>query len=331
MNLLGVARSRTLVLALALAAIVIMIAISEASYWRMVALLDDVDAEYASGLARLRLALWQDRVAIVLLGAISLAVLAVLLRLGLAQQGRQTLQKSLQMDQQVLAQAVNERLEAEVSRRTQQLTELTHHLQTAREDERQRLAHDLHDELGALLTSAKLDAARIRSRLGTTAPEARERLAHLVQTLDQVIEPKRTITENLRPSALRHLGLPATLEILGREFGESSGLSVHCELAAVPLTPAAELVIYRLVQEAINNISKYAAAREVWLDLRERDGQAVVSVRDDGVGFDVEASSRAGHGLVGMRFRAEAERGRLTVMSVVGQGTCIELTLPTVA
>ncbi len=331
MNLLGVARSRTLVLALALAAITTMIAISEVSYWRMVALLDGSAALDASGLDGLQEALWQDRVAMVLLGAISLLVLATLLRLGLAQQGRQSLQQSLQTDQQVLVQAVNERLEAEVLRRTRQLTELTQHLQTAREDERQRLARDLHDELGALLTSAKLDAARIRARLGATAPEASARLAHLVQTLDKVIEHKRTITENLRPSALSHLGLPATLQILAREFRERSGIAVHCDLAPVQLSPPAELVVYRLVQEAINNITKYAAAREVWLALREQDGHAVVSVRDDGVGFDVEASSRAGHGLVGMRFRAEAERGHLTVSSAVGRGTCIELTLPAAA
>ncbi|MEY2689394.1 MAG: hypothetical protein RL375_3593, partial [Pseudomonadota bacterium] len=108
--------------------------------------------------------------------------------------------------------ADNRRLETLVALRTRQLTELTHHLQTAREDERARLARDLHDELGALLTSAKFDAARLRARLGAGAPEALERLAHLTQTLDSVIALKRRITEDLRPSSLDHLGLVVTLD-----------------------------------------------------------------------------------------------------------------------
>lgn len=228
------------------------------------------------------------------------------------------------------ARADRRRLEDEVARRTTQLTELAQHLQMAREDERQRLARDLHDELGALLTSAKLDAARIRSRLGEGMPEARERLAHLVQTLDQVIELKRRITEDLRPSALAHLGLAATLDILAREFSERSGLPVRCALRPVALPPAAELVVYRLVQEAITNISKHAGARAVWIDLTERDGRAVVSVRDDGSGFD-RAAHPSGHGLVGMRFRAEAALGRLCVSSTPGAGTLVELSLPLAA
>ena len=157
--------------------------------------------------------------------------------------------------------ATNERLEAEVAERTTQLTELTYHLQMAREDERARLARDLHDELGALLTSAKLDAARIRARLAGSAPEALERLAHLTQTLDGVIALKRRITEDLRPSSLDHLGLAVTLEILARECGERLGVAVHLELEPVRLAPDAALVAYRVVQEAVTNISKYAEAR----------------------------------------------------------------------
>jgi signal transduction histidine kinase len=220
------------------------------------------------------------------------------------------------------------RLEAEVALRTAQLTELTHHLQTAREDERARLARDLHDELGALLTSAKLDAARMRARLAGAAPEALERLAHLTQTLDQVIALKRRITEDLRPSSLDHLGLGVTLEILAREFAERSGVQVHLALAAVPLAAAAELVAYRLVQEAVTNISKHAQARQMWITLGQRGGQVELSVRDDGVGFDSTLPLRSRYGLVGMRFRVEAERGSLAVQSAPGQGTRIVMRLP---
>jgi len=222
----------------------------------------------------------------------------------------------------------NSRLDVEVAQRTAQLTELTRHLLTAREDERHRLARDLHDELGALLTSAKLDAARMRSRLAGTAPEALERLTHLTGTLDSVIALKRRIIEDLHPSALSHLGLVLTLEILLREFTDSSGLVVHTELAPVPLAADEQLVVYRLVQEAINNIAKHAKARQIWVALDLHGGCVRVSVRDDGAGFETAAPLRSAFGLVGMRFRIEAAKGSLRVQSAPGAGTLIEALLP---
>lgn len=226
------------------------------------------------------------------------------------------------------ARAQREQGRAEAALRTRQLTELAQHLQTAREDERHRLARDLHDELGALLTSAKLDAARIRSRLAGTAPEALERLAHLVETLDRVIAVKRRITEDLRPSALSHLGLVATLEILTREYAEHAGVAVRCSLAPVRLRASAQLVVYRLVQEALTNISKYAQARTVWVELASRADRVCVSVRDDGIGFDPHSPAASGHGLVGMRFRVESELGSLTLDSAPGHGTVLRVSLP---
>jgi len=220
------------------------------------------------------------------------------------------------------------RLEAEVAARTAQLTALASQLQRAREDERHRLARDLHDELGALLTSAKLDAARIRSRLAGVAPEAEARLAHLTATLDSIIALKRRIVEDLRPSALTHLGLVASLEILLREFSDASGLAVHLALGDVRLAPPAELVVYRLVQEALSNVARHAAARQVWLTLAEQAGQVSVSVRDDGAGFDPAAPPATAFGLVAMRYRVEAEQGTLSVQAAPGQGTTVCAHLP---
>lgn len=224
-------------------------------------------------------------------------------------------------------QAERDRLESEVSQRTQQLTELTHHLQTAREDERSRLARNLHDDLGATLTLAKLDAARLKSRLAVMAPETLELLAHLVDTLNSGIALGRRIIEDLRPSALSNLGLVATLQILAREFADHSGIEVDCALEPVELEATAELMVYRLVQEAITNIIKYAQASHVWLSLGMRDGQVEVSVRDDGVGFDTALQPRSAYGLVGMRFRIQAHGGTLTLLSAPGQGTLIRATL----
>ena len=243
------------------------------------------------------------------------------------------LRKSSALEQQLLqqqraVQTERDRLEVEVSHRTTQLTELAHHLQTAREDERHRLARDLHDELGALLTSAKLDATRIKSRLAGSAPEARELLAHLVDTLNSGIALGRRVIEDLRPSALGNLGLVATLQILTSEFADHSGVEVHCALEPVELKTTTELVVYRLVQEAITNIAKYARASHVWVGLDTHDGQVEVTVRDDGVGYDTATQPRSAYGLVGMRFRVEAEGGILTVMSSLGQGTLIQANFP---
>ena len=235
----------------------------------------------------------------------------------------------VQLEQRLAVQVERDRLEAEVKTRTAQLTELAQHLQTAREDERSRLARELHDELGALLTAAKLDAARLKARLGTMTPEVAERLLHLNKLLNDGIALKRQIIENLRPSSLSNLGLIAALEIVTGEFATASGLRVHVNLAPTDLCPSGELTSYRLVQEALTNIAKYAKATEIWVDLSQRDGTVTLTVRDNGIGFDTTVPRQAAHGLLGMRYRVEAEGGQMSLVSQPGAGTTIEARLPT--
>jgi signal transduction histidine kinase len=222
-----------------------------------------------------------------------------------------------------------DQLEIQVQRRTAQLAELTQHLQTAREDERSHLARELHDELGALLTAAKLDAARLKSRIAGLGPEVQERLAHLTETLNSGIALKRRIIEDLRPSSLDNLGLIAALESLTREHAERSGLSIDVELAEVRLAKDAELTAYRLVQEALTNISKHAHATRVSVRLAADPG-GMISVRvvDDGDGFDPTTIKRSSHGLLGMRYRVEALGGRLEVDAAPERGTRITALLP---
>jgi signal transduction histidine kinase len=264
-----------------------------------------------------------------MLGRAGIAALSMLSLLAVVLVLRNALARKRGYDaRQNAASAERDALERMVVQRTQQLTDLTRHLQSAREDERNRLARDMHDELGALLTSAKLDAARLKSRLPTNSPEALERLEHLVATLNHVIALKRRIIEDLRPSALANLGLVPTLEILAREFAQTSGIAVHCALTPVSLGPSAELVAYRMVQEAITNITKYAKARNVWLCLSRDDDGAQISVHDDGIGFDPSRTGAAAHGLMGMRFRVEAEGGVLSVQSAPGHDTRILARLP---
>ena len=224
-----------------------------------------------------------------------------------------------------------DQLGLQVMERTATLAELATHLQNVREDERGHLARELHDELGALLTAAKLDVARIKSRLGSNYPEATERLEHLTSTLNSGIALKRRIVEDLHPSSLSHLGLVASLEILAREFQERSGLVISTTLEHVELNSSSQLTIYRLVQESLTNISKYANAKKVCVKLESTDGYAIIEVVDDGRGFNISEVGAGSYGLTGMRHRVEAISGKLTVSSAEGRGARIMAVVPTLS
>ena len=221
-----------------------------------------------------------------------------------------------------------DQLDLQVRERTANLGELATHLQNVREDERGHLARELHDELGALLTAAKLDVARLKSRLGSTQPEATERLIHLTTTLNSGIALKRRIVEDLRPSSLSHLGLVASLEILAREFEERADLVITTDMETVDLGGSAQLTVYRLVQESLTNIGKYAEASQIFISLQNMDGYVTVEVRDNGKGFDLNAINPSSHGLSGMRHRVEAAGGSLSVTSSSFAGTKITAVLP---
>lgn len=223
--------------------------------------------------------------------------------------------------------AERDKLEETVASRTLELSDLARHLQTVREDERSHLARELHDELGGLLTAAKLDLARMRSRLTQAGPEVAERVTHLHATLDAGIALKRRIIEDLRPSSLDNLGLCPALRILCQEWSAASAIPVRLELTEMSLPPERSLVVYRLVQEALTNVAKYAKATEVHVKLALGDDQAQVLVQDNGRGF-AAAQRTPGHGLAGMRFRVASIGGQLTVDAAVGRGTTIRARLP---
>ena len=267
--------------------------------------------------------LW-SRIGLHLLVVLALLALAVSLRKAHA----------LEQAKTRLAQALlreRDQLEIEVQRRTADLSELAQHLQTAREDERSHLARELHDELGALLTAAKLDVARLRRALGTSLPQASDRLVSLTQTLDHGIALKRQIIENLRPSSLSNLGLVAALDILAREFSERSEIEVETTLSSVVLDDMGQITVYRFVQEALTNISKYAKATTVQVSMdavsAPADG-ARVQVRDNGIGFSPAQVRRSAHGLSGMRYRVQAAGGTMQVDAAPGLGTLLEIVLP---
>lgn len=228
--------------------------------------------------------------------------------------------------------AERDRLGLEATRSTAELADLARHLQTAGEDERSRLARELHDELGALLTAAKLDAARLKRAIGVLSPEVQHRLLHLNESINRGIELKRRIIEDLRPSSLSNLGLEAALQNLAQDHAGRSGVQLSTALQPVQLTGSAQITVYRLVQEALANSARHAQASVITIALHDDDDGpqrgARIVVTDDGIGFDAGQQRGTMHGLLGLRYRVEAEGGVLHVQAEPGSGTRIEAWLP---
>lgn len=221
-----------------------------------------------------------------------------------------------------------DQLEQKVHQRTAELAGLALHLQTVREDERGRISRELHDELGALLTAAKIDLEWARRCDKGVSQDLAERLRRVGELLDGSSALMRRVVEDLRPSALVHLGLAPALENLGIDFGQTTGIRVTKNLTPVQLTESGRITAYRIVQESLTNVARHAQARHVAISLRSSDGQAVIVVQDDGQGFDVSSVRQTAHGLRGMLFRVESEGGRLRVDSQPGVGTRVEAQLP---
>lgn len=285
------------------------------------ALIDQQSLRIATSEKEIQHALMLARLGIAAVAAVGLLAFHMYLRQANA------LRRATVREQEVL-EVERARLEGLVRERTASLSELANHLEQVREDERGHLARELHDELGSLLTAAKLDVARLKSKIDTSSPEISERLQHLIEMLNNGIALKRRIVEDLRPSSLAHLGLTAALEILAAEYASSAGIHVETNLEPVDLPETTQLTVYRMVQESLTNIGKYAKASRVLISVQGYPTHVSVQIQDNGIGFDPARIARSSHGLVGMRQRVEAAGGRLSVSSQSGKGSVIGATLP---
>jgi signal transduction histidine kinase len=221
------------------------------------------------------------------------------------------------------------RLEQEVTARTEELSELSTYLQTVREEEKSRLARDIHDELGGILVGAKMDVAWAAQKCKTALPEAAEKLTRALEILDEGVEMKRRIIEELRPTLLDNLGISSALDWQVRQTCERAGLNCELNLADVELPPEVSIALYRIVQEALTNIVKYASARNVDVELLGDEEGVSLIVHDDGAGLPAGVeSSRLSHGIVGMRQRVRALNGTFKIGSRPGSGTTIEVFIP---
>ena len=200
----------------------------------------------------------------------------------------------------------------------------------AAEQERSRWARELHDETLQALAVLRM---RLASALREDSPEELEQTgqAAVEQIDEEIVKLRRLITE-LRPASLDTIGLEAALEALAEQHSQGTAITVDCELqlpseeAARP-TPVLETAVYRLVQEALNNVTKHSMAHHATLAVRVARGVIEIEVTDDGVGFE-PSLVREGFGLVGMRERAALLGGSLEVRSTRGAGTRVRAEIP---
>ena len=198
------------------------------------------------------------------------------------------------------------------------------------EGEAKRIAHALHDEAGQPLATAYISLDELAPEL---PPRLRRRLLETRGILDRIGEELRRISHELRPTILDDLGLVPALEFLAEGVSRRGGFKVNVEGAIEGrLPPAVETALYRVVQEALTNVSRHSRARNVGLKLRREGSEVVCTVRDDGVGFDPrKAQSEGGHtglGLIGMKERLAAVGGSLTLSTLPGQGAALMFAIP---
>lgn len=225
------------------------------------------------------------------------------------------------------------RLDRVVRSRTRQLSALAVHLQRVTEDEKTRLARELHDELGSILTAAKLDMHWVRQRVKESHPDVDDKIARVMQHVDQGIQIKRRLIEDLRPTVLLNLGLKEAIALLVDEVAARNHWEAEVFLAdEVPhLRDAAAIALYRIVQESLTNASKHAHASEISVSLDCTDDRLMLEIRDNGAGLpeDIESRRTSGHhGLLGMEQRVAALGGTIEVTSERGNGVAIRVAVP---
>lgn len=232
-------------------------------------------------------------------------------------------------------QSANDQLESTVARRTEQLSVLSRHLIHVSEEEKSRLARELHDEMGANLTAIGMDLATVGDQLRTSRPDLAAMLARARATLVDTVQLKRRIVEDLRPSLLDNLGLAAALQSYCEDYARVTNLDcdVLIDGDVDSAGPMHAIALFRIVQESLNNIAKYAQARSVIVHLAREDDALALEVTDDGVGIAPDALARSkSHGLLGMRERALLLGGILDVeRGVNGVGTCVRARIPALA
>jgi signal transduction histidine kinase len=213
-------------------------------------------------------------------------------------------------------------------RARQELQELSARLLSAQEEERRSISRELHDEVGQSLSALLMEAGNAAARVSPDSTEVRRHVESIKRLAEASVQVIRNMSLLLRPSMLDDLGLVPALEWQAREVFKRTGLRVQvtADENASELPDEHKTCIYRVVQEALHNCARHAQAHNVMVEVRQQPSQIVLTVEDDGRGFD--ARRVRGLGLVGMEERVHHLGGALRVKSRPGAGTTIEVELP---
>jgi PAS domain S-box-containing protein len=220
--------------------------------------------------------------------------------------------------------------EMELRAANSQLRELTNSLNQVREQERTRISRELHDDLGQQLTGLKLSLSWLGNRIKEGRETAAQNVDDMRYQLDTAIASVRRIAAELRPRVLDDLDFAEALTWQTSEFTRHSGLEVTLNLPAADRVTdnEAATALFRIVQEALTNVVRHAQATQLHIALIEQDGEIVLSIHDNGIGFDSRVR-QGGVGLVGMRERCTAIGGAFGIQSRTGgEGTTISVYVP---
>jgi signal transduction histidine kinase len=221
-------------------------------------------------------------------------------------------------------------LDHSINERTEQLALLATHLQEISEAEKTRMGRELHDELGAILTATKMDLGWVLSKIPSGEEMLSDKLERAINNLDQGIKIKRRIIEGLRPTTLASFGLVTAARELVVQAAEQAHWNVTLELpeADPDLPEEAEIAMFRILQESLNNAAKYAQASRVRISLMCTQDHCKLEVEDNGIGFRQRDVRPKAAGLMGMRERLRARGGKLDIETGPGHGTLIRALLP---
>ncbi len=236
-----------------------------------------------------------------------------------------------------VAEDITERRQAgdAVRRSAAELQALSRRLVELQESERRQLSRELHDRVGQNLTALKINLDILQTALASHGnDEARARVDDSAALLESTMDTIENVMSELRPPMLDDHGLAAALDWHARNFSKRTGIAVAVRGSEPALRPAlqVEIALFRIAQEALNNVAKHARAHRVEIALDHASGECVMSVQDDGIGFDgVEDTSdqpKPGLGIVTMRERAQAVGGRFEVQALPGRGTQLTVRVP---
>jgi signal transduction histidine kinase len=214
-----------------------------------------------------------------------------------------------------------------------QLRDLSSHLLSVREEEKARIAREIHDELGGTLTSLKMDAYWLSRKLPANEETAEliKRIASMSQRIDNAVSATRRIISDMRPTILDDLGLLAAIEWQAAEFHRHSG--VECRVSCIEdeanMDKQYSIALFRILQEALTNVSRHAKASGVEIEFLHSEKEAILSVSDNGRGMTGNnIATQKSYGILGMTERVEQLGGKIIFGSPSGGGFSVTVTLP---